>query len=85
MRRPSEAMSIGRIFRIKEGISLNIRADFQNIFNRLVIPDPTATNAAATQNVNTATGQTVSGFGYIATNGTGTSPRSGIIVARLQF
>jgi hypothetical protein len=85
MRRPSEAMSIGRIFRVKEGISLNNRADFQNIFSRLVIPDPTATNAAASQNVNPATGQTQSGFGYIAANGTGTAPRSGIIVARIQF
>jgi hypothetical protein len=85
MRRPSEAASIGRIFRLKEGISLSIRADFQNLFNRLVMPDPTATNAQATQTVNPATGQTQSGFGYIATNGTGTAPRSGIIVARIQF
>ncbi len=84
-RRPSEAMSIGRIFRVKEEVSLSIRADFQNIFNRLVIPDPTATNAKATQNVNPNTGQTQSGFGYIATNGTGTAPRSGIIVVRIQF
>jgi hypothetical protein len=85
MRRPSESMSIGRIFRIKEGINLSIRADFQNILNRLVMPDPTATNAGATQTANPVTGQTQSGFGYIATTGTGTAPRSGIIVARIQF
>jgi hypothetical protein len=84
-RRPSEAMSIGRVFRLREGVNVSIRADFQNIFNRLVIPDPTATNAGTTQNWNTSTGQTQSGFGYIATTGTGTSPRSGIIVVRLQF
>jgi len=77
-------MSIGRVFRLREGVNVSIRADFQNIFNRLVIPDPTATNAGATQNWNTSTGQTQSGFGYIATTGTGTSPRSGIIVVRLQ-
>jgi hypothetical protein len=85
MRRPSESMSIGRIFRIKEEINLSIRADFQNILNRLVMPDPTATNAGATQTANPVTGQTQSGFGYIATTGTGTAPRSGIIVARIQF
>jgi hypothetical protein len=83
MRRPSEKMSIGRTFRLKEGITLSIRADFDNIFNRLVIGDPTATNAKATQTRET-TGETKSGFGDINTNA-GTVPRSGIIVARIQF
>jgi hypothetical protein len=82
-RRPMEAMSIGRIFRIKEGVTLNIRADFQNIFNRLAYGDPTSTNANATQSW-TSSLETQSGFGDINTN-TGSSPRSGIIVARFQF
>jgi hypothetical protein len=82
-RRPTESMSIGRIFRIKEGVILNIRADFQNIFNRLAYGDPTATNASATQSWN-PTGETNGGFGDINTN-TGTAPRSGIVVARFQF
>ena len=33
-RRPVENMSLGRIFRIKERSSLQIRAEFTNIFNR---------------------------------------------------
>jgi hypothetical protein len=33
----------------------------------------------------TQTAQNQPGFGYIATTGTGTSPRNGIIVARIQF
>ncbi len=83
MRRPSEAMSLGRMFRIKEGVQLSIRADFQNIFNRTFISDPTSTNANATQ-TRDAYGKPNAGFGYINT-ATGTKPRTGIIVARIQF
>jgi hypothetical protein len=82
-RRPSEAMSIGRSFRLKEGVTLSFRADFQNIFNRLVTGNPTATNAKATQ-TSSAKGETTGGFGDINTQA-GTAPRSGIIVGRLQF
>jgi hypothetical protein len=83
-RRPSEAVSVGRVFRLKEGVSLSVRADFQNIFNRLVIANPTSTNAKATQVVSPTTGRPSSGFGYINT-GTGAAPRNGILVARIQF
>ncbi len=82
-RKPSEALSIGRVFRIKEGVQFTLRADFQNIFNRTVLSDPTATNAQASQNRG-LNGKPISGFGYINT-ATGTSPRQGIIVARIQF
>ncbi len=84
MRRPSEAMSIGRIFRIKEGVQFSIRADFQNIFNRTFIVNPSSTNAKQTQVRNPSSGMPVSGFGYIDTS-TGTSPRQGIIVGRIMF
>jgi hypothetical protein len=85
-RRPSESLSIGRIFRIKEGVSVNIRADFQNVLNRLVIGNPTATNAKATQTSNATTGETTGGFGDINTSaGAGTAPRTGLIVARILF
>jgi hypothetical protein len=83
MRRPSEALSIGRVFRIGEKANLSIRADFQNIFNRLVIGNPTATNAQQTQTISSA-GETTAGFGDIDTK-TGLSPRSGMIVARFSF
>ena len=82
-RRPSEAMSIGRIFRFKEGMSLSIRADFQNLFNRLIIGNPSSTNAKATQTFD-KNGQTTAGFGDINTQ-SGTSPRMGMIVARILF
>jgi hypothetical protein len=86
-RRPSEAMTIGRVFPIKEGMSLTIRADFQNILNRMILANPTATNAKATQTWSAATGETSAGFGDIVTSsapGTG-SQQTGIIVARFQF
>jgi hypothetical protein len=84
-RRPSEALSIGRVFRIKERVALSIRADFQNILNRAQMNNPTSTNAKATQTVDSATGQTISGFGYINTGTVASAPRQGIIVARIQF
>ena len=34
-RQPAESLGFGRIFRIKEGMSLQVRAEFQNIFNRM--------------------------------------------------
>ncbi|HTW67234.1 MAG TPA: hypothetical protein VME17_21590, partial [Bryobacteraceae bacterium] len=39
-RQPVENIGFGRIFRIKEGFQLQIRAEFQNIFNRLFYAAP---------------------------------------------
>ncbi len=83
-RRPSENMSLGRNFQLKEGVSLNIRADFSNIFNRTEMSNPTSTNAKATQ-TRSPSGQPISGFGYINSRTVAAPPRAGIIVARFQF
>lgn len=93
MRRPVENMSVGRIFRFREKMSLNIRAEFTNVFNRARYNDPTGTavtNAQAVQTRNAA-GQTTAGFGYISTAfgsspATGVAlPRSGQVVAKFTF
>jgi hypothetical protein len=93
MRRPVENMSAGRIFRIRENVTLNIRAEFTNVFNRARYNDPTGTavsNAQSTQTRNGA-GQTTAGFGYISTAigsipATGIAlPRQGQIVAKFVF
>ena len=84
-RRPAENMSLGRIFRIREKMTLNIRAEFSNIFNRTQLNDPVVTNAGATQTKVAATGQTTGGFGYINTGTTFAPPRQGTIVARFTF
>ena len=83
-RRPMEYMSLGRIFRIKEGVDLSIRADFQNVFNRTFPGNPASTNAKATQSRNTA-GLPISGFGWINTASVAAMARQGMIVARLHF
>jgi hypothetical protein len=82
-RRPSESMSLGRTFALAEKASLNIRVEFQNIFNRLEMNNPTSTNAAATQVIKN--GKPTSGFGYINPGSLAMSPRTGQIVARFQF
>jgi hypothetical protein len=83
-RRPVENISLGRVFRVKERASLQIRAEFTNIFNRAEANNPTATNALATPTRNPA-GQTTAGFGYINTATTFSPPRQGQLVARFQF
>jgi hypothetical protein len=82
-RTPSERMSIGRIFRLKEGVTLEIRADFDNVFNRTVLGVPSS-GSVTTQTWNAA-GMTTGGFGDISTVSGSTTQRSGIIVGRFRF
>jgi hypothetical protein len=83
-RRPGESMSLGRMFRIKERASFQIRAEFTNIFNRTEPNNPTAGNALASQTRNNL-GQTTAGFGYINVGTVAVAPRSGQLIARFQF
>jgi len=45
-RKPTENFNIGRNFRIRESMSFSVRAEFVNIFNRTVLPAPSAGNSA---------------------------------------
>jgi hypothetical protein len=90
-RRPNENMGLGRIFRVKERYELSLRIDFNNVFNRAEMPNPTSTNAAATQ-VRNAAGVPTAGFGFIATANTASvtptqtpTSRQGTVVARFRF
>ncbi len=90
-RRPNENLSLGRLFRVKERMQLNIRMEFSNIFNRAQMPNPTSTNSAATQVTNKA-GVPTAGFGFVATANEGaisnvqtTTSRQGTVVARFTF
>jgi hypothetical protein len=97
-RQPAESMAFGRVFRVKERAQLTVRAEFQNIFNRLFYAAPA--NGAPFGGVTTLlTSPTVrgnnlsgtanllsSGFGYVNwLNGGSALPRSGQIVARVTF
>jgi hypothetical protein len=91
-RRPVESMSIGKRFTIKERIAFSIRAEFFNVFNRLVLPNPSTSNPQATPTYN-AQGLVTGGFGYInpgqiTSNSVSNSlpaPRTGQLVARFDF
>jgi hypothetical protein len=84
-RRPTEQVGFGRIFRVKERMTLQIRAEFYNVFNRTEMANPTSSNSLATQTVS-STGQTTGGFGWINTGGAlGAQPRNGQLLARINF
>ncbi|MBV9508136.1 MAG: TonB-dependent receptor [Acidobacteriia bacterium] len=96
-RQPAESMSFGRNFRFgREGrYNFFIRAEFQNIFNRLFLSAPATGNQGGnpfTGPVTIATSPTTTngaytgGFGYINTlAGAGSQPRQGQIVGRFTF
>ncbi|HEY3827195.1 MAG TPA: TonB-dependent receptor [Bryobacteraceae bacterium] len=93
-RQPAESLAFGRTFSIKERYKIQIRAEFQNIFNRLFYTVPqngAAFGAAPVFTTSTilhanAGGLLSGGFGYVNwLNGNGDQPRSGQIVARFTF
>jgi len=97
-RQPSESISLGRIFRVREKLQLLIQAQFFNVFNRVQYPMPTAATTSTTVptysnpfpgSVAPGFGQNAAlngGYGFVNTlNGTGTNPRSGQLVARFTF
>ena len=84
LRYPNEAINISRNFIIKEGISLNIRVEFQNAFNRIRLPQPTvAANFSATPT--TANGLYTGGFGTIVPISGTSGARTGLFIGRLTF
>ena len=83
-RRPDEQLTFGRVFRLRERMSFQIRAEFFNAFNRIYMNDPSAANPLQTQTRNNR-GVPTAGFGRIDTGSLVTQPRNGQIVARFQF
>ena len=83
-RRPDEQVSLGRIFRLKEGMSFQIRAEFFNIFNRTYLNNPTSGNAQALQ-VRSNSGVPASGFGFISSGSVASANRTGQIVGRITW
>jgi len=90
-RRPSELASLGRTFRIKESVSLSIRAEFNNVFNRTLMLNTTAGTYVNPSTIRNATpqrapdGRYTSGFGTINTTGVVSGERQGTLVARVTF
>jgi hypothetical protein len=93
-RYPTENLGVGRIFRLKEGVTLNVRVEFSNAFNRLQLPQPTQGNAlftSATSNITTQTtpgiyqGAINGGFGSVVPISGTANSRTGLFVGRLTF
>jgi hypothetical protein len=95
-RHPTENFNFGRTFSIREAMSLSVRAEFVNIFNRTVLPAPSSTTplTAPTCFVSGNTGATgacspgatiASGFGFEQTAALASGARTGQIVARFRF
>ena len=89
IRQPSENANFSRNFRVKERVTLNVRVEFNNIFNRMILPNPsTAGNFATTATKFTtgaSTGLYSGGFGTFGVlNGVGLQ-RTGTFVARVTF
>jgi hypothetical protein len=65
-------------------MSIEVRVEFFNIFNRTALPGPSTGNALAPQ-VSTAAGVPSSGFGFIQTSGGLGGSRNGQFLARFRF
>jgi hypothetical protein len=85
-RTPEEDFNIGRNFRIKEKVTLQLRAEWTNIFNRLLLPQPNTTASYVTKPTQ-VNGIYTGGYGtVIPTAGNGIAGmRSGQIIARISF
>src|SRR5262249_2703530 len=83
-RTPSEQMGIGRIFTIREGFTLRIRAEFFNVLNRTYLSLPVSTTAQQTPTRNPL-GAPNGGFGFANPGGVLFPQRNGQLVARFQF
>ena len=81
-RYPSEQLGVGKNIPIKEALTISLRADFFNVFNRWAYPNlPNTSNPFGISggNVFGVFGNTISGAGG------NYAPRSGEFVARIQF
>jgi hypothetical protein len=87
-RQPSENFNFGRNFRMRDGkMNLQVRVEFQNVFNRHFYNAPSAANPLQQTLRNNNGGRDLSqGFGFVNTvNGAGSRPRTGLMVARFTF
>ena len=89
IRLPAENANLSRNFRFKERVTLNVRIEFNNVFNRMQLPAPSVAGNFATTPTKFVTGANTGlysgGFGtYGVLNGLG-GQRTGTFVARIQF
>ena len=90
-------MNFGRTFRITEKVSLNLRIEFQNVFNRGFFNDPRNNDITEARSTVAPYGNVNPNSGFGAINavtgvaGAGNAaivnlnPRNGVLVARFSF
>jgi Carboxypeptidase regulatory-like domain/TonB dependent receptor-like, beta-barrel len=86
IRQPEEDANFGRNFQITEKATLQLRVEWTNIFNRLLLPQPNTTSSYLTVPTQVK-GIYTNGYGTInPTAGNGiTSMRSGQVIVRVTF
>jgi hypothetical protein len=88
-RYPSEQLGFGKIVPIKEGLTVSLRADFFNVFNRWTYPGLNNTSNPFQTAQFGSDGSISNGFGFFGNGISGAggnyAPRSGEFVARIQF
>ncbi|HEY2015659.1 MAG TPA: hypothetical protein VGH38_19280, partial [Bryobacteraceae bacterium] len=99
-RQPGESLSVARSFRIKEKYTIQVRAEFQNIFNRVFYTAPATGNGTGTATAlafnnpfpvaGSSSGALSAGYGYVNMFNGGPptapiTPRTGQILARFTF
>jgi hypothetical protein len=97
-RRPQESMSLARLFRFKERMTLSMRIEFSNIFNRTFMNNASATTNPTTQtscsagaqgtpicNDPATRGQVLNGWGFINSTTVAAPARNGTAVIRFSF
>jgi len=90
VRIPQESLNFSRNFRFKERVTLNVRVEFTNIFNRLQMPNPSTAGNFATvpTKTNDAQGNFLrysGGFGTFSVVSGTSGQRTGTYVARITF
>jgi hypothetical protein len=81
-------LGIGKAIAMENGLRFSVRADFFNVFNRWAYPGLNVGNPSTKTQYN-SDGSIANGFGYLGNSISGAggnyAPRSGEIVARIQF
>jgi hypothetical protein len=89
MRIPTENANFSRNFRLRERVTLNVRVEFNNVFNRMQLPNPSIAGNFATLpnkfNTGANTGLYSSGFGTFSVLSGTAGQRTGTFVGRITF